>query len=102
MRQVDEGTFLGWQKGITDPVFWVWRPTGSSTEYWVLYKPGQTGGFTQPGPGNTSAEWTIGYDQGGSYSTGCEFLQWVAHEIGCEESDLVVHEHDVTTLDCST
>lgn len=99
-RQIEVGTFIGCQGGATTPVFWIWRPAGLTTEYWVLYLANQPGGFQRPGTSHPSVEWKIDLAKGGSYTTGCEFLSWVASEYELAEADLEVHEHAVEQLDC--
>ena len=100
--QFEEGTYTGRQAGTAYPVFWVWRPAGQTTEYWVLYKPGQSGGFHPPGADYPKVEWTLTFQQGGGYGSGCGFLSWVATQEGHSESELEVHEHTVATLNCAS
>jgi len=100
LRQVQDGVYIGCQGTSTAPVFWIWRPIGQSTEYWVFYKLDQPGGFQRPSSANPSVDWNIKYATGGDYRTGCEFLSWIAAEHGMAESDLEAHEHSIQVLSC--
>ena len=55
--QLGTGTFEARQPGTEYPVAWSWRhPDHLDSEVWVMYKPGDTGGFARygSGPGSDS------------------------------------------------
>ena len=98
--QFGDGAYIGRQNGTNDPVFWVWKPPGTSFEHWVFYKYDKAGGFTPPSSSNTQATWMIARTSGGVYSDGCGFLDWVASETGHPKTDLELRTHVITIEDC--
>ncbi len=101
-EEIDKGSFKGTQLATTYPVFWIWRPKAVSQEYWILYKPNQTGGFQMPSSTFTSASWQIDFEGAIAHGDSCDFMDWVVANYNVDPCDLEMLCHDITPVTCPT